>query len=305
MFRILNIAGALTSYQSFLEKGSTLKSNEDFFLADFLGPHGCSKTFLSEYPPLLPPRLAQARGRHDSIGPAPAGPPPPSASHPRHPAAAAPRPVSPGTPRPFPGGPYTFFLAPFLPPLVRRLFFPTAIVRPAPWKGRGVSTPARLYENDAHARPTRTGPALSPRAGAARPGRTTAGRYQRHGGGRGEPRQSPWPWAPPPAASRSVRPRIADICALARDSRPERSAAPEMEMRAWGRCADGQSHSPGSLHRLCPDKRQVPPPAHSDVFKPNYLSPGWILSPFVNVTDVWYFLQWKLLNEELCISRIS
>lgn len=38
MFRILNIAGALTSYQSFLEKGSTLNLNkgEKIFLLFFL-----------------------------------------------------------------------------------------------------------------------------------------------------------------------------------------------------------------------------------------------------------------------------
>lgn len=197
MFRILNIAGALTSYQSFLEKGSTLKSNEEDFLADFLRPHGCRKTFLSEYQRLLPPCQAHARGRHDSIGPAPAGPPSPSAQHPRHPAAAAPHPVPPGTPRPCPSGPYTFFLAPFLPPLVRRLFFPTAMVRPAPRKGQSASTPARLYVSGARARPTRSGPTPSPGAGAARPGRTTAERYQRHGGGRGGASAEPVPVSAP------------------------------------------------------------------------------------------------------------
>lgn len=108
----------------------------------------------------------------------------------RPPSTASCRPGAPGPVSSSPGRPYTFFLAPFLPPLVRRLFLPTAMVPTCRRKGRKRPL-ARDYTRAELARElraegsalARAEPHLAGRGRAARPlGRTTAGRNQRRGG---------------------------------------------------------------------------------------------------------------------------
>lgn len=160
MFLMLNMAGALTSYQSFLENGSTLRwdrAEEAFNIFPGSDPPGTSSPLpyglreeartpqTPEGPPSPSPSPgpgpsrahatgeAQARVRHDS-----SRHPPPSAAILHHPApfAVPRRPPAHIPPLPCRCRPYTFFLAPFLPPLVSRLFLPTAIVPARPPKGR-------------------------------------------------------------------------------------------------------------------------------------------------------------------------
>lgn len=222
MFLILNMAGALTSYQSFLEKGSTLHLNKarkkkiTIFQQTELGwnnsiprhsvryrcePHTLHNLAHQGHGAALtcrpPPHTEPLHGlrRSSNRARAQARPPPwqqpSSATCARPPLSAtirltfaascgrrAPADV-PASPRVPPYCTHTFFLAPFLPPLVSRLFLPTAILPPRRGKGRAGSSREIIRErcsreNFGRSGHARTGPHL--RRGWA-PGWKRRGRF--------------------------------------------------------------------------------------------------------------------------------